>query len=237
MALSLNLNPMKQFGSMKLFDIVFLSYSEPKAEENFLSLKNRFPRTKRLHGVKGLGRAIKLTAEIVDTEHYFLVDGDNEVVEDFTFDQHFENLTENTHIVWSSKNPVNDLSYGYGGIKLLTRSGVRNFSEKTVDITVGGEKEILFKDEVASITRFNTSPFDSWKAGFREGCMLSLPDCGVPDAESVLNAWKTIGNDRPFGAWAILGAIAGEKFAKMGSPLEINNPGWLELEFKQRYTE
>ena len=67
-------------------DIIFLSYEEPSAERNFAILQERFPRVKRLHGVNGLGRAHRLTAQMADSDHYFIVDGDNEILPSFNFD-------------------------------------------------------------------------------------------------------------------------------------------------------
>ena len=217
------------------FDLVFLSYSEPNAENNFNILKSRFPMVKRLHGVKGLARAIKLTAEIVDTEHYWLIDGDNEILPEFNFDVP-RNLCNNTHYIWSCKNPINDLSYGYGGVKLLTKTGVRKFSNTEVDVTISGDTKIVFNNTVASITHFNTSAFDAWKAGFREGCMLSSPENTNTKAQIMLNIWKTIGVNKPFGNYAIAGVYEGEKFNlsclnNKEELLKINDVDWLLNEF------
>ena len=40
-----------------MYDIVFISYQEINAEENWHRLKSRFPMTKRVHGVKGIHNA------------------------------------------------------------------------------------------------------------------------------------------------------------------------------------
>ena len=34
-----------------MFDIIFISYQEPNAEENFKQLQNRFPIAQRVHGI------------------------------------------------------------------------------------------------------------------------------------------------------------------------------------------
>ena len=40
-----------------MYDIVFISYQEPNADENYDKLKERFPLAKRVHGVKGIHQA------------------------------------------------------------------------------------------------------------------------------------------------------------------------------------
>ncbi len=108
------------------FEAVQLSYDEPLAG----SLHTRLARVlggsvKRLHGVRGMRRAYRLTAELVDTEQFFLADGD------FAIDPEFptaavQPLADGVAMrVWQAVNPVNGLTYGYGGLKLIAarRSG------------------------------------------------------------------------------------------------------------------
>ena len=40
-------------------DTIFISYDEPKADENYEKLKYRFPNAKRVHKVKTLGQTKK----------------------------------------------------------------------------------------------------------------------------------------------------------------------------------
>ncbi len=40
-----------------MYDIVFISYKELNADENWEVLKSRFPTAKRIHGVKGIHQA------------------------------------------------------------------------------------------------------------------------------------------------------------------------------------
>ena len=37
-----------------MFDIIFMSYQEPNADENWQRLVDKFPWARRVHGVKGL---------------------------------------------------------------------------------------------------------------------------------------------------------------------------------------
>ena len=40
-----------------MYDIVFISYNELAADDNYALLKARFPMAKRVHGVKGIHQA------------------------------------------------------------------------------------------------------------------------------------------------------------------------------------
>lgn len=115
-------------------DIAFLSYDEPNAERNFLRLQRRYSRVKRLHQVTGVGRANILTAELVDTDWYYIVDADNIVSGSVCLNQMPAELEKARIIIWSAINPVNGLIYGYGGIKLCHRSVVRSLKPDKEDV-------------------------------------------------------------------------------------------------------
>jgi hypothetical protein len=40
-----------------MYDIIFISYNEPNADENFARLKARFPYAHRVDGIKGIHQA------------------------------------------------------------------------------------------------------------------------------------------------------------------------------------
>ena len=56
------------------FDIVFLSFDEPNADENFEDLLRKIPWAKRVHGVKGSDTAHKACAEISETDRVVIID-------------------------------------------------------------------------------------------------------------------------------------------------------------------
>ncbi|MFJ4854393.1 hypothetical protein [Streptomyces sp. NPDC088730] len=221
------------------FDAVFLSYDEPMAG----SLHSRLQRTlggtvKRLHGVHGMRRAYRLCAEVVDGEQFFLADGD------FAIDHGFDvagvaPLDEGVSMrVWRAVNAVNGLTYGYGGLKLIRRSALREMGE-AVDVLAALPGRIEFARHTAGITRFNQSPFHAWKAGFRECAMLARgSEYGMPgtDAQSRVDAW-TLSHSGEFAAYAAAGAREGVVFAHEAARAPkrfdcLNDPAWL----RQRFT-
>jgi hypothetical protein len=220
------------------FDAVFLSYDEPMAN----SLHSRLQRTlggtvKRLHGVQGMRRAYRLCAEVVEREQFFLADGDFAIDTDFC-PAAVEPLDDGVSMrVWRAVNPVNGLTYGYGGLKLIRRSALREMGE-AVDVLAALPGRIEFAQHTAGITRFNQSPFHAWKAGFRECAMLVRgSEYGVADgdARQRVQAWTT-SRSGEFAAYAAAGGRDGLAFARdagLGPRRfeHLNDPAWLRGRF------
>lgn len=216
------------------WDIVFLSYDEEHADERFTSLQSKFPRAKRIHGIKGIYEAHKAAAKLVTSSMFFVVDADAEIMPGFNFDYCPTAYARNTVHVWHSKNPVNDLEYGYGGVKLFPTELLLGYNGSPLDFTTSVSTHLKVMRSVSNITQFNTDPFSSWRSAFRECSKLACKD----DSESIerLDTWCTIGSDREFGDFVIAGANEGRQYGishKNQPELLglINNFAWLEERF------
>ena len=128
-----------------MYDIIFISYNEPNAEENFVNLYERFnsvglfgERIKRVKNVKGIHNAHKKAASIANTDYFFVVDGDAVIVDDFNFD--YRTKDKDTVHVYRCMNPINDLVYGYGGVKLFPTWLAQNMDTNTNDMTTSISK-------------------------------------------------------------------------------------------------
>ena len=226
-----------------MYDIVFISYKEPNAEENFSNLYERFntvtlfgDRVKRVKDVKGIHNAHVAAANRVSTSYFYIVDGDAVIVDDFNFD--YTTDDEDFVHVYRSINPINDLVYGYGGVKLFPTNLTKNMDTTTTDMTTSISKNFKIINEVANITAFNTDPFNTWKSAFRECAKLSSKTIRRQkneETESRLKTWTTVGHDRPFGKYAVAGATAGMEFGlSRGSDLGlINDFEWLRKKFDE----
>jgi len=227
---------------LKSYDIVFISYNEPNADENFEKLKSRFPRAKRVHGIKGIHNAHKAAAGIVETNMFYVVDGDAEIVDDFEFDYEVSRYERDIVFIWQSINPINDLVYGYGGVKLLPRDLVLSMNTNTVDMTMSISDRLKVIELVSNKTRFDTDEFSTWKSAFRECVKLaSRPVDETYDEETDLRlqAWCNLGRDRLFGKYSIDGAIAGREYGydNIGNNdalFKINDFEWLKDLYEQR---
>ena len=232
----------------KPYDIVFISNGEPNADENFDVLSEKFPRTKRVMDIKGIHAAHKRAAELVETDMFWVVDGDAEIIDGFDFDYYvpaYDIDGKETVHVWRSLNPVNGLVYGYGGVKLLPTNLTRNMDESTTDMTTSISDKFKGIEEMSNTSAFNTDSFSAWRSGFRECCKLASRTIARQKDEETefrLDAWCTRGADKPFGKAAIAGAKAGKEFgiANKDNQQElskINDFEWLKEEFKRSYLQ
>jgi hypothetical protein len=209
-------------------DIIFLSYDEPNAEKNYADLLTKAPWAKRVHGVKGSDSAHKACAALSDTEYFVTVDADNIVDPKFLeveIDLEKLKLTSDNVFSWCGKVHVNGLMYGNGGLKLWTRKFVNEMRthENSDPNDNQGKVEFCFDNryyqfnENYSESFTNESPFQAWRAGFREGVKMSL-DRGtkIKNVKDTwwqnyhrLLIWASVGADVENGIWSILGAREG----------------------------
>jgi hypothetical protein len=224
-----------------MFEIFFISYQEPNADENWKKLKDRFPFARRIHGVKGIHQAHIAAAKQSFTKMFYVVDGDSIVADDFNFDYEVHKLEKGHVHVWQSQNPVNGLVYGYGGIKLLPKEDTIKMDVTRADMTTSISKHFKAMPVISNITAFNTDPFNSWKSAFRECTKLSSKIIDrQQDDETIerLRIWCSVGKDKPFGEYAIAGALSGKIFGELNRDnldelKKINDFVWLEEKFNE----
>lgn len=209
-------------------DVIFLTYDEPLKEEYWIKIKNIVPWAKRVDNVKGSDSAHKAAANCSDTERFILVDGDN--IPDINFfnsSLQLDNLNNDHVFRWKARNHINGLIYGNGGISCWTKTFVNEM--RTHENTDGRNESIIefcyerkyrSMHDCYSTTYPNSTPFQAWRAGFREGVKLCLNRGTRPDIISLetklhkknleyLKIWHNIGQDIENGWWAIYGARLG----------------------------
>lgn len=229
---------MKQ--SITEFDLFYLSYDEPQKEEFWAKVQELAPWAKRIDGVKGFDSAHKACAMQSETDRFITIDGDNIVYPGF-FDLSFDippQLQDKT-LSWAGRNVINGLCYGNGGLKLWTKEFVLNM--RTHENATRDEEKVDFcwddkyvqLNGVWSDTCPNASPFQAFRAGFREGVKMTL-DRGVKAGEGIiakhlhdknyrrLLIWATVGADVENGLWAIYGTRLGIYMANIESSFDIS---------------
>ena len=220
----------------KPYDIVFISYQEPNAEENYARILKRFPDCKRVHGVKGIHQAHIEGAKLCNTPMFWIVDGDAVIQDDFDFEYQVPAWQYNHVHVWRSKNPINGLVYGYGGVKLFPTELTISMDTTKPDMTTSISDKFVAVNKVSNITAFNTGEFETWKSAFRECAKLASKTIArqkTEETDARLKIWTTIGRDKQFGEYAIRGARAGMEFGVSNSDnLQlINDFDWLKEKF------
>ena len=217
-------------------DCIYLTYDEPKKEEFWIQIQNMVPWAKRVDGVKGSDAAHKAAAAASDTDRFILIDGDN--IPDaafFNLQLVLDDANRSSVFRWRARNAVNGLMYGNGGMSCWTKEFVYNMrTHEASDGTAENDVEFCFypnywaMNDCYSTTYPNATPFQAWRAGFREGVKMCL-DRGVKPTLSEfkeranarnldhLTIWHNIGADVENGVWAILGARQGTHDAMLSN--------------------
>jgi hypothetical protein len=223
-----------------MYDIVFISYNELQAEDNWNILREKFPYAMRIHGIKGIHQAHIEAAKKAFTPMIWIVDADACIVDEFDF-SYVPNRTDRDAVhVWRSRNPINDLEYGYGGVKLFPRLATVNMDTSKADMTTSISTKFIPMEQVSNITAFNTDEFSTWRSAFRECCKLAsavIDRQRQDETDTRLAAWcSDTGRNRQFGDFAICGARAGRKYGvdnqgNINALKKINDFDWLKEQF------
>lgn len=210
------------------FDIIFISYDEPNADQNYSDLLEKAPWAKRSHGVWGSDAAHKAAAAMSDAERFITIDADNVVREDFfNVEVDMDRIKSNDVISWAGKNTVNGLVYGNGGIKCWPVDVVNKMrtheaapaSDKRAQVDFCWNINYVQMNNIYCDVMNNGSPLQAWRAGFREGVKMGLEDGNVVDPAKLkhiyrenykrLMVWMSVGEDVTNGIWAMYGARLG----------------------------
>lgn len=221
------------------FDVFMISFHEAEADSNFQKLKERFPQAQHVKNVEGIGNAHKKCAELAETQMVWIVDADADILDNFNFDYVPPvDKRNNTTYVWSARNPINDLEYGFGGLKLFPREQLLTMGHVLPDFTTGAAFYQPVSD-VACITRFNKDPFRTWRSAFRECVKLASginPNNPKQETLDRLEAWTTIDNGGRFGRYCLKGALEGKAYGEEHKDdtealNKINDFEWLREQF------
>ena len=232
-------------------DTFYISYDEPNREENWARIQTMLPNAKRMHGVKGFEAAHKACATASTTDRFMTIDGDNWVL-DGAFDTQLDD-TDMEDVVFSfkSKNAINGLEYGNGGLKCWRKDVLlaSNTHESNNSTDFCWALRYYQVDTLGSISVNNTTAYQAWRAGYREGVKMSYLD-GLPMKDPIidivklyhgnrskLNVWMSVGRDVDNGLWAMLGARQGfcDLYAGTIENTVINDYNWFESKWKTMY--
>ena len=214
--------------------IIYLTYDEPKKEEFWIKIQNMVPWANRVDGVKGSDAAHKSAAQQSETDRFILIDGDN--IPDpsfFNLSLCLDQVSRNKVFRWRARNQINGLQYGNGGLSCWTKEFVLNMrTHEASDGSAENDVEFCFHPDYwamhdcYSTTYPNQSPFQAWRAGFREGVKMCLDRGERPVVNTFqqrvharnydhLSIWHNVGRDVENGFWAIYGARLGTRMTML----------------------
>jgi len=221
-------------------DVIFISYNEPNADENYKDLLTKFPNAKRVHGVDGLYESHYEASKLNESDYYITIDGDTIVWKDSLPTPNF--TKPNQIFYYPTKNSILQVFAG-GSIKFWAKDTItyidRDYFNKigewyqidTIDNVIHFRENNYFIGE----TIVNSSPQQAFISGFRETfkryiqhqeltkyMVLWLRDYDVENAQ-----------------WAKLGALRGLEFAVENQirPQDVNDWQLLEEVYKSTRLE
>jgi len=127
---------------------------------------------------------------------------------------------------WCGRNAINGLRYGNGGLKIWRKDFVLNMKTHENSNSDRGQVDFCWEDGYRNFpltfseSVITGSPFQAWRAGFREGVKMTLLDgVKVPPMEIKeriwwhnihrLRMWSTVGAHEENGIYAVYGARLG----------------------------
>lgn len=208
-------------------DIVFVSYDEVDADKNYQILIDKFPNSKRVHGVKGMITALKQAARVSSTDWFYAVFAKTRIHENFDFSFNPDYLQGPKHYIFYSHNTLNDLVYGEMGIIMYNKELVLSSPDKTdeLDFTMSMPHAIV--PIVSCYGDMDASELQTWRTAFRECCKLAsfIETQKSVDIENEyrLHVWKTYAKGK-YAEWALKGAKDGEEYYQKnkGNKEELN---------------
>jgi hypothetical protein len=178
---------------VKDLPVVFLSYGEPNAEENFSLLEEAgLPHLGRVQGVKGFDAAHKAASALAkilvpESLNFVTVDADNVVTSPWLWKLWLQDIEkvipvplDQSVVSFRAVNAVNAACYGNGGVKIWSHAFAERMhtheltDSKVVDFC--WEPNYFQVKNVASTTYPNGSALQALRAGYREGVKLILAD-------------------------------------------------------------
>lgn len=219
-------------------NIIFISYDEVNADDNWKNLKNNYPYAKRVHGVKGLTQALKTAAQRSTTEYFYAVFGKTEIVDSFKFNYNPDYLKSPCNYVFYSYNPILEYSYGHDGVVMYDRNWLLELDDWDLDITM--THSVTTVPIISCINRLDISPWSAWRTAFREAYKLSyyLDKRYTVEDDYHLHLWLTKDNTEN-GRFSKLGANQGREYYIKNSNKDynVNDWSWLESLFNQTMTQ
>ena len=228
----------------QLQDVVFISYDEPDADQNWEILQARCPEAQRIHGVDGMELALEAAANLSSTPWYYAVFAKTRLHEQFDFSFVPDYMQQPKHYIFNCRNTTNGLEYGHMGIVLYNCNGVKQVNGSG---DFGLDYTLSFPHESVPILSchgdFATTPYHAWRTAFRETAKLTHFESQTPTVEGAyrLNRWlKTAQGVNA--EWCLKGASDGYEFFKttQGDLVTLKQSfkwEWLRSYFNQRYGE
>lgn len=216
----------KKSRTVRDIPIVFLSYDEPNADDNWKTLQLTVPHqeVQRVHGVKGFDAAHKAAANAFPGAGYVITVDADSIVDPAFFGLNLPKGIGYMSYTWGGRQYTNGLMYGNGGLKLWNTEHLLSMKSHEASTTERDEVDFCWDESqykelsgCYSTVYTNGSPYQAFRVGFREGVKLSTEAGKLINKDEIKNVmhaanyqrlltWLTVGSDVKHGIWSIIGA-------------------------------
>jgi hypothetical protein len=218
----------------------FLTFDDPNAIENFDRARSFIPDLQQINTKMSIADSHKMCGSLSLTNQFMVLDADAYLLDDFKMSEIYE-ITKDKNFVYifSARNPVNDLEYGHGGVKIFQRNFFNNAD--VVDFSTSFLGKIRPVKKTLNIHKFNASPFHAWRTAFRECVKLSsstIINRNSFDDEVRLTTWCEKFNDVDYAEFVKIGAVQGRDFGNSNKNnlqelKKVNDFAWLRKAYEQ----
>jgi hypothetical protein len=218
----------------------FLAFDDPFIDQNYDLAHSKIKDLRKVITHRTISGSHKYCAELSLTDQFMVLDADAVLLDNFNLFDVYQRVEDPNYIyIFRARNPVNDLEYGHGGIKIFQR---KFFSDvEAVDFSTSFKGKIKTVDMVLNVHAFNTTPLHSFRTAFRECVKLAsgtIPNRNVAQDEYRLSVWCEKFNDVPWVEFAKEGALLGREYGHKNKNDEsqlrvINDFKWLMKQYEQ----
>jgi len=223
-------------------DVIFISYDEPDADQNWEILKNKCSRAQRVHGVAGMELALEAAADASTTPWYYAVFAKTRLHDEFDFSFVPDYMQQPKNYIFDCHNRVNGLEYGHMGIVMYNCQGIKTLNQQG---NFGLDYTLSFAHESVPVLscygEFDQTPYHTWRTAFRECAKLAYfeSETATVDGAYRLRTWLEKAQG-PYAEWCLRGAADGvEFFNSSNQQIQTLKQSfkweWLRSYFESRY--
>ena len=223
-------------------DVIFISYDEPDADQNWEILKNKCSRAQRVHGIAGMELALEAAADASTTPWYYAVFAKTRLHDEFDFSFVPDYMQQPKNYIFDCRNRVNGLEYGHMGIVMYNCQGIKTLNQRG---NFGLDYTLSFSHESVPVLscygEFDQTPYHTWRTAFRECAKLAYfeSETATVDGAYRLQTWLEKAQG-PYAEWCLRGAADGvEFFNTSNQQIQTLKQSfkwtWLRSYFESRY--
>jgi hypothetical protein len=218
-----------------MYDVFFIEYGEPNAEENWNQLLTFHPTAKKISNIKGIDIAHLMCNDLATTDKFWTVDGDNWVLRKLELSIEF-NVDL---IMFDSLDSIDKGLSVLGSTKLWSKNKFINTDMSKGDFTLNATKTYKTIKRTMSENRYNITPYSTWKFCFRHMVKSYSGIINIKVLKQNIRKYQRfpkLDNGTNNAVWGYRASLDAKKYVEQcngdfNKINLINNYDWLETKF------